>query len=96
VVLVDGAAYWQCLLCENRAEPKQYMVSAGTHSPHREKIVHAARRAALAPRVPRGSRVGCANAAWVPQGDRDERGKRANASLQLDVHGNAPKGGRGG
>jgi hypothetical protein len=32
-VSVDGAAYWQCSLCENRVEPKQYKVSAGTRAP---------------------------------------------------------------
>jgi hypothetical protein len=32
-VSVDGAAYWQCSLWENRAEPKQYKVSAGTRAP---------------------------------------------------------------
>jgi hypothetical protein len=32
---VDGAAYWRCSLCSNRAqlEPKQYKVSAGTRAP---------------------------------------------------------------
>jgi hypothetical protein len=32
-VSVDGAAYWQCLLCSNRAQPKRYQVSAGTRAP---------------------------------------------------------------
>jgi hypothetical protein len=30
---VDGAAYWRCSLCSNRAQPKQYKVSAGTRAP---------------------------------------------------------------
>jgi hypothetical protein len=30
---VDGADYWRCSLCLNRAEPKQYKVSAGTRAP---------------------------------------------------------------
>jgi hypothetical protein len=32
-VSVDGAAYWQCSRCSNRARPKQYKVSAGTRAP---------------------------------------------------------------
>jgi hypothetical protein len=32
-VSVAGAAYWQCSLCENRTEPKQYTFSAGTRAP---------------------------------------------------------------
>jgi hypothetical protein len=32
-VSVNGAAYWQCSLCSNRAQPKRYKVSAGTRAP---------------------------------------------------------------
>jgi hypothetical protein len=32
-VSVDGAAYWQCSLCSNRAQPKRYEVSAGKRAP---------------------------------------------------------------